>query len=167
MPQVWPKKKKKKVYTWYVISYSLDVHSGWIRFKWRKRKRRKKEGREGRGKVEFLGGLVVKNSVLSLLWLRFDPCPGSFCMPWGWPQKMYKNNWGNFTTLDKQLASLRYEECLQMNKKDFTEELTKQDSHFLEEEIYVVSTIVQRNSTHNNKRNIKEKQHCFCCQRLK
>ena len=23
----------------------------------------------------------------SKFWLRFDPCPGSFHMPWGWPKK--------------------------------------------------------------------------------
>ena len=28
-----------------------------------------------------LGGLVVKNSVLSLLWLGFDSWPMNFCMP--------------------------------------------------------------------------------------
>ena len=28
---------------------------------------------------EFPGGLVVKNSVLSLLWLGFNPRPGNFC----------------------------------------------------------------------------------------
>ena len=31
---------------------------------------------------EFPGGLVVKDLVLSLLWLKFDPCPGNLCMPW-------------------------------------------------------------------------------------
>lgn len=36
--------------------------------------------------IVFLGGLVVKDSALSLLWLRsllwlgFDPWPGNFCM---------------------------------------------------------------------------------------
>ena len=29
---------------------------------------------------EFLGDLVVKDSVLSLLWHRFDPWPGNFCI---------------------------------------------------------------------------------------
>ena len=29
---------------------------------------------------EFPGGLVVKDSVLSLLWLGLDPWPGNFCM---------------------------------------------------------------------------------------
>ena len=28
--------------------------------------------------MEFPGGLAIKDSVLSLLWLRFDPCPGRF-----------------------------------------------------------------------------------------
>ena len=41
-------------------------------------------------KREFLGGLVVKESALSLLWLRlplwlrFDPWPGNFHMLWVW-----------------------------------------------------------------------------------
>ena len=28
----------------------------------------------------FHGGLVVKDSAASLLWLRFDSCPKNFCM---------------------------------------------------------------------------------------
>ena len=35
----------------------------------------------------FPGGLVVKNSVLSLLWLKFTPRFGSFHMPLVWPKK--------------------------------------------------------------------------------
>ena len=37
---------------------------------------------------EFPGGLVVKDPKLlllwlrSLLWYRFDPWPGNFCIPW-------------------------------------------------------------------------------------
>ena len=31
---------------------------------------------------EFPGGLVVKDLVLSLLWLEFDPMPGKFCIQW-------------------------------------------------------------------------------------
>ena len=31
-------------------------------------------------KKEFPGGLEVKDLILSLLWLRFDPWPGNFCM---------------------------------------------------------------------------------------
>ena len=30
--------------------------------------------------MEFPGDLAVKDSVLSLPWLRFNPCPGNFCM---------------------------------------------------------------------------------------
>ena len=30
---------------------------------------------------EFPGGLEVKDSALSSLWLRFDPWPWNFCMP--------------------------------------------------------------------------------------
>ena len=30
---------------------------------------------------------MVKDSALSLLWLRFDPWPGNFCMPWAGPEK--------------------------------------------------------------------------------
>ena len=29
----------------------------------------------------------IKDLVLSLLWLGFDPWPGNFCMPWMWPIK--------------------------------------------------------------------------------
>ena len=30
---------------------------------------------------------MVKDSALSLLWLRFDPWPGNSSMPWVWPKK--------------------------------------------------------------------------------
>ena len=30
---------------------------------------------------EFPGGLAVKDLMLSLLWCRFDPWAGNFCMP--------------------------------------------------------------------------------------
>ena len=36
---------------------------------------------------EFPGGLLVKDSTLSLLWLGFDPWPGNFSIPWVWPKK--------------------------------------------------------------------------------
>ena len=29
----------------------------------------------------------VQGSALSPLWLRFDPWPRNFCMPWAWPKK--------------------------------------------------------------------------------
>ena len=35
----------------------------------------------------FPGGLAIKDSVLSLLWLRFEPRPGNFCMLWARPKK--------------------------------------------------------------------------------
>ena len=35
---------------------------------------------------EFPGGLVIKNSALSLLWLRLDPWSGNFCMLWAQPK---------------------------------------------------------------------------------
>ena len=35
---------------------------------------------------EFLGGLVVKESALSLLWLGFDPWPRNFHMLWAQPK---------------------------------------------------------------------------------
>ena len=41
--------------------------------------------------LEFPGGPVVKDLVLSLLWLRFDPWPGNFCMPWWRGRKWPKN----------------------------------------------------------------------------
>ena len=37
--------------------------------------------------LEFPGGLVVTDSVLSLLWHRFDPWPGNVCMPQAWKKK--------------------------------------------------------------------------------
>ena len=33
---------------------------------------------------EFPGSLEVKDSALSLLWLRFNPWHGNFCMPQPW-----------------------------------------------------------------------------------
>ena len=45
---------------------------------------------------EFPGGLVVKDLVLSLLWLRFDPWSGNLCMPWVWLERKKKDrdlNW--------------------------------------------------------------------------
>ena len=36
---------------------------------------------------EFPGGHEVKDSVLSLLWCRFNPLPRSFHMPQAWPNK--------------------------------------------------------------------------------
>ena len=36
---------------------------------------------------EFPGGLVIKDSVLSLLWLSFDSWPRNFHMPWAQPKK--------------------------------------------------------------------------------
>ena len=38
-------------------------------------------------KTEFPGGLVVKDLALSLLWHRFTPLLGNFCMLWVWPKK--------------------------------------------------------------------------------
>ena len=54
-----------------------------------------------RGEVtyeEFPGSLVVKDLAFSLLrlgsllWLRFDPWPGNFCMSWVQPKKKRKKN---------------------------------------------------------------------------
>lgn len=38
------------------------------------------------------GGLVIKDSTLSLPWLRFDRWPGNFCMPWALPKKKKKKS---------------------------------------------------------------------------
>ena len=38
----------------------------------------------------FPGSLMVKDSALSLLWLRFDPWLGNFCMPRDQPKKKEK-----------------------------------------------------------------------------
>ena len=40
--------------------------------------------------VEFLGGLVVKDLVLSLLWHRFDLWPRNFCILQAQPNKKAK-----------------------------------------------------------------------------
>ena len=32
----------------------------------------------------------VKNHMLSLLWLGFDPLPGNFQMPWAWTKQTNK-----------------------------------------------------------------------------
>ena len=40
--------------------------------------------------MEFHGGLVVKDSALSLLWLGLDPWPRNFCMLWVQPKKKKK-----------------------------------------------------------------------------
>ena len=46
--------------------------------------------------LEFVGALAVKDLVLSLLWLgsllwcRFDPWPGNFCMQRAQPKKKKK-----------------------------------------------------------------------------
>ena len=42
--------------------------------------------------LEFPGGLVVKDLVLLLLWLRFSPRPGNFCMLQVQPKKKKKKN---------------------------------------------------------------------------
>ena len=59
MQHVWPKKDKKK----------------------------KKKEKNLHRHLEFPGGLEVKDSALSLLWLRFDLWPRNFCMPQAWPKK--------------------------------------------------------------------------------
>lgn len=38
---------------------------------------------------EFSSGLAVKYLVLPLLWLRFDPWPRNFCVPWVQPEKVF------------------------------------------------------------------------------
>ena len=58
----------------------------------------------------FSGGIVVKDSALSLVWLRFNPWPRNFCMPQAWPkQKTKKQNmktaWGQQPSLS---CSLQY-----------------------------------------------------------
>ena len=40
---------------------------------------------------EFPGGLAVKDSVLSLLWVGFDPWPRNFCTPWVQQSKQTKD----------------------------------------------------------------------------
>ena len=40
--------------------------------------------------MEFPGGLAVKDLASSLLWLRFDPWPRNFCVPWVWPKQNKK-----------------------------------------------------------------------------
>lgn len=40
--------------------------------------------------LEFPGGLLIKDLVLSLLEFRFSPCPGNFHMPQEWPKRKKK-----------------------------------------------------------------------------
>ena len=42
---------------------------------------KKQNNNNNKGNEDFPGGLMVKDSALSLLWLRFDPWPGNFGMP--------------------------------------------------------------------------------------
>ena len=66
------KEKKKKKITMEVAT----AESSWARVT------RKEIGIiKNRRQREFPGGLVVKDPVLSMLWCRFDPWPGNFCMP--------------------------------------------------------------------------------------
>ena len=41
--------------------------------------------------LEFLGGLELKQSALSLLWLRFDLWLRNLCKPWAWPKTEKKS----------------------------------------------------------------------------
>ena len=43
-------------------------------------------------KMEFPGGLAVKDLALSLLWGGFDPRSGNFCIPWVQPKKTHTKN---------------------------------------------------------------------------
>ena len=43
----------------------------------------KKKRKKKKSLLDFSGGLAVKDSTLSLLWVRFNHGPGNFCMPWG------------------------------------------------------------------------------------
>ena len=45
-----------------------------------------------RGILEFHVTQQVKDPVLLLLWHRFDPWPGNFCMPWARPKKKKKDD---------------------------------------------------------------------------
>ena len=46
--------------------------------------------------MEFPGSLVVKDLVLSLLWLEFNPWPENVCMPQAWPKNKEKKNQPKF-----------------------------------------------------------------------
>ena len=46
------------------------------------------EGREG--EREFPGSLAVRDPTLLLLWLRFNPWPRNFHIPWAQPKKKEK-----------------------------------------------------------------------------
>ena len=39
----------------------------------------------------FPGGIAIKDSVLSLLWLRFNPWSRNFCTPQAGPKKFLQN----------------------------------------------------------------------------
>ena len=32
-------------------------------------------------------GVPGAQQALALLWRRYDPCPGNFCMPWAWQKR--------------------------------------------------------------------------------
>ena len=42
-----------------------------------------------RQKLEFPGGLEVKDPALSLLWPEFNPGPGTAALPWARPKKSF------------------------------------------------------------------------------
>ena len=63
------------------VSWALTVATGWST----------PDGitqlQENKKEVEFPGGLAVKDSVLSLLWLRFHRWPGNLWMLQAWPKQ--------------------------------------------------------------------------------
>ena len=54
------------------------------------------------GSRSSLVALWLKGPALSLLWSRFDPWPGNFCMQWVWPKKK-KWDWLTESSLKQRL----------------------------------------------------------------
>ena len=65
------------------------------------------------GQEELPGGLVVNDSVLSLLWHKLDPWPGNFHVPWAWPPPPKKEGWGENLSLLQAIS-----ECAQSGNND-------------------------------------------------
>jgi len=55
---------------------------------------------------EFPGGLVVKDLVLSLLWLGSIPSLRKFCMLWAWPKPKFTNKFMGVPVVAQWLTNL-------------------------------------------------------------